>query len=175
MFEVIKNVINAGEFKLADIQEKIKRMYLLGDISEEQFNELLFLSAEKVSIDAERPEMLAILKTLNERLKTLEDRISALEMAEKEDEQPENPEGEVIAPVYEKWAPWDGISNKYQPGAVVEHNGKIWQSIYSGQNVWEPGTIGTGNMWVEYVVEPEVEPEEPVEIPIEEPAEEPVE
>ena len=31
MFEVIKNVINSGEFKLADIQEKIKRMYLLGN------------------------------------------------------------------------------------------------------------------------------------------------
>lgn len=171
MFEVIKNVINAGEFKLADIQEKIKRMYLLGDISEEQFVELLSLSAEKVSIDAERPEMLAILKTLDKRLKSLEDRISALEAASKEDEQPESPEGEIVTPVYEKWEPWNGISNKYQPGAVVEHNGTIWQSVFTGQNVWEPGTIGTDKMWIKYVVEPEVEPEEPIENPTEEPIE----
>ena len=52
---------------------------------------------------------------------------------------------------YEDWQqPIAGITNKYQQGAIVRHNGKLWQSAYPGQNVWEPGVLGTETLWVEY-------------------------
>lgn len=46
-------------------------------------------------------------------------------------------EGEI-----KPWEPWDGLSDKYQPGAIVSHGGKVWESTYDGQNVWEPGAVG---------------------------------
>lgn len=139
MFEIFKGVISAGGYKLGDIQHKIKKMHLLGDIDETQMDELLTLAAQGVSPDAERPENLVMMQTLSRRMDGLEARLAALEGGGAEDS------GET--PAYEAWQPWDGISDKYQPGAIVTHGGKTWQSIYSGQNVWEPGAAGTATLW----------------------------
>ena len=61
MYNIIKSVIAAGGYKLADIQHKIKKMYAMGDITEDQMTELLALAAAGVSPDAERPETVAML------------------------------------------------------------------------------------------------------------------
>lgn len=144
MYEVIKSVISAGGYKLADMQYKIKKLYLMGDLEEAQMDELLALAAGGVSTDAERPETLAMIKTLSVRIKSVEDRVKALEngdgAAGPGEEQSE----------YPAWEPWDGISTNYQKGAIVSHNGKLWESIFDGQNVWEPGTTGTDALWVTY-------------------------
>ena len=34
MYNIIKSVILAGGYKLADIQFKVKKMYIMGDITE---------------------------------------------------------------------------------------------------------------------------------------------
>ena len=136
MKSVIKNVIIAGGYKLAEIQYKIKKLYTMGDLTEADMNELITLASVGVSTDAERPETLQIVQALGERIATLEERMKALE-------------GKTDVPDtdYPVWKPWDGISKDYQTGAIVSHNGQLWQSAYQGQNVWEPGTIGTENMW----------------------------
>lgn len=47
----------------------------------------------------------------------------------------------------------------YRMGAVVEHDGKLWQSITPGLNSWEPGTEN-GLTWMEvYLPEPDSEGE----------------
>lgn len=157
MYEIIKNVIAAGGFKLADIQHKIKKLYVMGDITEEQLDELLQMASGGVSTDAERPETLAMMKNLSERMDGLEARLKALE-----DGTDEIPGADPEAPAYEAWEPWDGISNKYQPGAIVSHNGKLWRTVYNGQNVWEPGAAGTASLWAEYSPDAE-EPAEEIE------------
>ena len=121
----------------------MKKLYALGDLTEEQLDELLTLSQKNVSADAERPEMLIMLQELAARVEAVEKKLTAQE--DTETEQPE----------YEAWAAWDGISDKYQSGAIVSHNGKLWQSVFNGQNVWEPGTAGTESLWVEYTPETE--------------------
>ena len=142
MYEILKSVISAGGYKLADIQHKVKKLYILGDLTEEQMDELLAMASGGISADAERPETLALIQTLAEKVKTLEERVTALEGGGNE-EQPE----------YPAWKPWDGISKDYQKGAIVSHNGELWQSDYAGQNVWEPGTPGTEALWVKYIEE----------------------
>lgn len=139
MFEVLKSVILTGGFKLTDIQYKIKKLYALGDIDEAQMEELLQMASGGVSPDAERPETLVLIQFLSERIDGLEARVKALEGGE----EPEPSE-------YPEWEPWDGISNKYQPGAIVAHKGELWKSIFNGQNVWEPGTAGTENLWEKF-------------------------
>lgn len=140
MKNVMKNVIVAGGFKLADIQYKIKKLYAMGDLSEAEMDELLTLASGGVSVDAERPEVLAMLTTLSEKIDALAERVKALEGNTDEGEQEE----------YPAWKPWDGISKDYQKGAIVSHNGKLWESTFEGQNVWEPGTVGD-NFWLKKV------------------------
>lgn len=141
MFEIIKSVIYAGGYKLADIQRKIKKLYMLGDISEVEMDELLILASGGVSSDAERPETLQMIQSLSDKITALEDRVKALEG---NPDEPDVPDGD-----YPAWKPWDGISNDYQPGSIVAHNGKTWISVFNGQNVWEPGVVGV-SFWEEY-------------------------
>ena len=155
MYNIIKSVIAAGGYKLADIQHKIKKMYAMGEITEEQMDQLMVQAAAGVSPDAERPETIAMLQTLLGKIEALEARVKALEEAgaPEEPETPVEPDQplEPEAPVYEEWEPWNGIDNRYQPGAIVTHNGKIWESVFEGQNVWEPGAAGI-NFWKEITV-----------------------
>jgi len=138
MYEIIKNVISAGGYKLTEIQHKVKKLYILGDLTEEQADELLALAAAGVSPDAERPEVLEMLRSLSARIDALGQRLDALEGGDVDPVEPD---------AAEAWAPWDGVSDKYQHGAVVSHNGQLWRSIYTGQNVWAPGAAGTAGLW----------------------------
>lgn len=133
MYEVLKAVMTAGGYKLAEIQHKVKKLYVLGDLTEAQMEELLVMAAGGVSADAERPEVMAMLQSLADRIAALEAKLSA---------------GEET-PAHGAWKPWDGMSSEYQYGATVSHNGVLWQSVYEGQNVWEPGAAGTEQLWVE--------------------------
>jgi len=138
MYEVFKSVISAGGFKLAEIQYKVKKLYATGDLTEEQMDELLRMAVEGISPDGERPEVMEMLKRLSERIEAVEEKLKATEPGEEE------PAG------YEPWQPWDGISDKYQKGSIVSHNGLVYESVYEGQNVWEPGAPGTEGLWVVY-------------------------
>lgn len=40
-----------------------------------------------------------------------------------------------------------GPDNAYQKGDRVVHNGHLWESDYDGDNVWEPGQVGSN--WVD--------------------------
>ena len=41
-----------------------------------------------------------------------------------------------------------GPTNAYQKGDRVWHNGRLWESMYDGPNVWEPGVVGVGeDIW----------------------------
>ena len=140
MFDVIKSAISAGGYKLADMQYKIKKLYVMGDLTEDQADQLLVMAQGGVSPDAERPETIQMIKTLSDKITDLEARVKALEG------DPVDPD----VPEYPVWKPWDGISTDYQKGAVVSHKGELWESVYDGQNVWEPGTVDE-RFWVKYI------------------------
>ena len=141
MYDVIKSAISAGGYKLADMQHKIKKLYVLGDLTEAEMDELLAMASGGVSVDAERPETLEMIRSLDAKITALDERVKALEGKPVEPDVPGD---------YPEWKPWDGISKDYQIGAIVKHNGKVWISTFSGQNVWEPGTVGD-QFWAEYV------------------------
>ena len=142
MYNILKNLIPAGGYKLTELQYKIKKMYLTGDLDEAQMDELLAMASGNVSADAERPETVVMLQKLHASIEALAERVKALE--EGESQESESEEG------YPAWEPWDGISSNYQNGAIVNHVGKLWLSNFAGQNVWEPGAPGTEALWVVY-------------------------
>ncbi|MBO5953124.1 MAG: hypothetical protein J6Q53_03250 [Oscillospiraceae bacterium] len=135
MYGILKTHIAAGGFKLGEIQHKVKKLYVLGDLTEEQTDELLAMASHGVSADAERPEVMDMLRSLADRVTALEKKLAAQEDAGEEQ------------PQYAAWKPWDGISDKYQLGAIVAHKDRIWESTHNGQNVWEPGAAGTEALW----------------------------
>ena len=139
MKNVLKNVIVAGGYKLADMNHKIKKLYALGDLTEAEMDELLAMASGGVSVDAERPETLEMIRSLDAKISALDERVKALEDA------PVEPETD-----YPEWKPWDGISKDYQKGAIVKHKGELWESTFNGQNVWEPGTVGE-DFWLKKV------------------------
>ena len=148
MFEVIKGAISAGGYKLTEILHKIKKMYILGDLTEAQMDELVAMASGGVSPDAERPETIAMIQKLAAEIKAVEARVKAVEKALNGGNEDAGENEETTA--YPAWKPWDGISKDYQKGAIVSHNDELWESVFIGQNVWEPGTAGTEAMWLKY-------------------------
>lgn len=140
MYSIVKSAIAAGGYKLADMQNKIRSLYVRGELTEAQMDELLAAAAVGVSADAERPETIQMIKTLSDEIEALKVRVKALEG------DPADPD----VPVYPEWKPWDGISTDYQKGAIVSFNGELYESIYEGQNVWSPD-IGDERFWVKYI------------------------
>lgn len=157
MYNVLKGIICAGNFKLEEIHHRIKQMHLLGELTEDQMFSLMELSNRKANAEGERPELLEIVKNLSAKVDILAAEVESLKNGS------DTTEPDDGATEYESWTPWDGISDKYQPGAIVSHIGKTWISVFEGQNVWEPGTVDD-RFWKEY--------EEPVTEPDEIPAEE---
>ena len=149
MYDVMKKAISSGGYKLLEVQRRIKRLYALGDITEEQMDELLELANKGASADSERPELAEMIMSLAETVEALASRVEALESGNNGGGN-DNP-GDEEQPEYAAWKPWDGISDDYQYGAIVSHKDELWISVYNGQNVWEPGVVGTEAMWQKYV------------------------
>lgn len=142
MYEIVKNVIMSGNFKLADMQKKIDTIWIQGDLKDEQRAELNALMKEYLNPETEMPEALQMCRTLKEEMESLKERVTKLENG---GVAPEPPAGiEVPA-----WEPWDGISDKYKYGAVVTIDQKYYISTYQGQNTWMPGGMGTEGLWKE--------------------------
>ena len=76
MYEVLKSVISAGGYKLADIQHKVKKLYVIGDLTEAQMDELL-----ERTFEGSMPAFIAAFakrqKLSDEEIKKLQDMIDS--------------------------------------------------------------------------------------------------
>lgn len=145
MYNLIKQSIRRGGYQLADMSDRIAKFAAAGRITPEEMEQLMILAAGNAAADAERPEVLKMVQALYARMEAAEARITVLEGGG------DTAGGETGS--YPAWVPWDGMSSNYQPGAIVTHGGETWISVYSGQNVWEPGAQGTEAMWQAYAGE----------------------
>lgn len=144
MYAIMKQRIENGGYKLADVQHRIKKLYALGSFDDLQMEELLMLAQNGANSEAERPETLAMIRDLAGRVDKLEDQMRA--MQSDDESEPADPGAPVE---YPEWQAWNGVSDDYQKGSVVRHDGKLWISVYDGQNVWQPGTV---SFWEEFVL-----------------------
>lgn len=144
MYNIIKNEIKNGR-KLTEVNHLLNVALGAGTITDAQYSELRKEANDKANHNDNQPD-------LREMVLALAARVTALEANAGIMTEPEQPEEGGNSYGYEKWQPWDGISNKYQMGAIVYHPGteKLWESTFAGQNTWEPGTIGTEALWREY-------------------------
>ena len=137
----LQRVIESGGYRLSDMLEKIDLLWGSGELNTADREELQALAKINLQPEQERPDLMEALIRLEEKYATLESRIAAMEKAEGSAAQPEQG--------YPLWHPWTGIPGSgYLKGQKVTHNGKIYENIYAGgENVWEPGALGTEGLW----------------------------
>ena len=71
MNNFIRSIIETGNFKLADMENRIKRLYAMGDLTEEQVTELLALAADKAA-DAVQTNLYDMVVDLIHRVEVIE-------------------------------------------------------------------------------------------------------
>lgn len=146
MFGIIKNIIANGMFRVNDLSEKIDTLWAESKLSDDERNQLIQMMTDHINPATEAPE-------LAERIARLEERVSALENAQTEE--PEEPSEGISVPA---WEPWDGVSDKYQYGAVVTNIGKYWlDTLQNMQNTWEPGSPGVDERYWKEITKEEAE------------------
>lgn len=141
MYESIKNIIEKGNYELADILEKINTVWLKSYITKEQMEELEALAREKANID-NSIGVINKLKEIDSKMQEFDTRITKLENPSAEE--PEEPEVTYPAYVAGKW---------YYNGDTCSENGKNYICIApEGQVcVWSPSEYPT--YWQEVVEE----------------------
>lgn len=122
MKEIIINGIQSGDFELVDMLHKIKILWIEGDISEADKDELI-----KMAQDAANPNN--SLPSVESRIAALEKRVATLEGADK-------PHVDVA-----EWRQPQGAHDAYQKGDRVTYKGKTYESTIDN-NVWSPDVTG---------------------------------
>lgn len=73
MKDFIESVIKTGNFRLEDMETRIKHLYVRGDLSEEELGELLALAAEYAG-DDRQVDLFAMVADLERRVEAIEAR-----------------------------------------------------------------------------------------------------
>ena len=142
-YDIVEMAILTGGYDLQSMAKKIDALFAADRLTEDEWQKLRKLCCDKLKPEDTRPELQEQLEYLASRVTALEAKVAALESGQS---------GETGGETeYDEWQqPIAGLTDKYQQGAIVRHNGILWQSNYPGQNVWEPGVLGTEQWWVKY-------------------------
>ncbi len=151
MFEFFKSQILAGEYDLLKMRERIIAVYATGQLTTEEFDQLLSLAGEHADPIASLAPLEDRFDVILERLDALTARVAALE-AGGSTEPGDDPE--PAAPTYPEWKQPLGAHDAYKTGDRVTFEGKVYESTIDG-NVWSPAVYPAG--WTEVVVEEEEE------------------
>lgn len=150
MYEIIKTIIENGIFRVNDLSNKIDTLWAESKLRDEERNQLVQMMAEHLNPASEAPELKDMYERLEARVSTLEAEAQALK-----GEEPGGGEESGTVPV---WEPWDGISSKYQYGAVVTHNEKYFLNVLQGmQNTWEPESVGVDERYWKEITKEQAE------------------
>lgn len=71
MKDFIESIINTGNYKLIQMEERIKHLYICGDLTAEEMNYLLLLAAEKAS-DNKQIDLYEFVIGLEKRIEAIE-------------------------------------------------------------------------------------------------------
>ena len=124
MFETVQTIINSGDYDLADLSERIKTLYALGELTEDEMTQLLDSAAANANQDAMLPDMSERVGALETRIAAVEERVGKLEAGGVEPGEPEQPADE--------WPEWVRPTSKdmqYRKGDKVTFNGQHYVCV----------------------------------------------
>ena len=146
MYEIIKNVIETGNFELVDILYKINKMYIESAITEEQKTELDELARTNAKAENSYAPLQEQVNDLYSKYDELKQEIA--ELKGEDTEEPTEPE-----PVdeYPEFAQPTEAHDAYNVGDKITYNSKKYICQINGC-VWAPDVYPQG--WQEVVEEP---------------------
>jgi hypothetical protein len=124
MFDTMQTIINSGDYDLSDISERIKTLYALGELSDEEMTQLLDSAAANANQDAMLPDMSERVGALETRIAELEERVGKLEAGGVEPGEPEEPADE-----WPEWVRPTSKDTQYHKGDKVTFNGKHYMCV----------------------------------------------
>lgn len=139
MFATFQTIINAGGYDLADLSERIKTMYALGELSEDEMGQLLEQAQKNAKPDdsyAPLNERVTAIETLQ---REIEDRLGKLESGSSTDPS----ELEEPADEWPEYKQPTGAHDAYHVGDKITYNGKHYTCVLDGC-VWTPDTYPQG-------------------------------
>lgn len=136
MYEIIKAVISSGRYELVDILRKIDTIWVQGDLTDEQREELVGLARDNADPAASYAPLQEQIEQAFQAIQALADRVARLEAGETPEPGPEP----------EEWPAWvqpTGAHDAYSAGDQVTYNGRHYVSNIDG-NVWSPDAYPAG-------------------------------
>ena len=124
MFETVQTIINSGGYDLADISERIKTLFALGELSKEEMEQLLDSAAANADQDALLPDMTERVGALETRIAAVEERVGKLEAGGVEPDEPEEPVDELP-----EWVRPVSKDTQYHKGDKVTFNGRHYVCV----------------------------------------------
>ena len=136
MFETVKTIINAGGYDLTDLTKRIKTLYAMGELSEEEMKQLLEQAQTNAKPDDSYAPLADRVKAIEEWETTVVERLSNLKTGSSTDiEGPANEWPEYNQPT--------GANDAYHVGDKITYNGKHYTCLMDGC-VWTPDAYPQG-------------------------------
>ena len=124
MFETFQTIINAGGYDLADLTDRVKTMYAMGELTEEEMTQLLDSAAANADQDVMLPDVVERVGALETRIAAVEERVGKLEAGGVEPGEPEEPADE-----WPEWVRPTSKDTQYNKGDKVTFNGKHYMCV----------------------------------------------
>ena len=133
MFETFQTIINAGGYDLADLSKRIKTMYVMGGLTEDEMKQLLEQARDNAKPDDSYAPLADRVKAVEEWETTVEERLGKLESGSSTGlGEPEKPADEW--PEYKQPT---GAHDAYHVGDKITYKGKRYTCVMDGC-VWTP-------------------------------------
>lgn len=139
MFETFQTIINAGGYDLADLTERIKTMYVMGELTEEEMKQLLESAQANAKPDDSYIPLADRVKAIEEWETTIDERLSKLESGLSTDP---GGSGET-ADGWPEYKQPTGAHDAYHVGDKITYNGKHYTCVMGGC-VWTPDVYPQG-------------------------------
>ena len=124
MFATFQTIINAGGYDLTDLTQRIKTLYAMGELTEDEMKQLLDSAAANANQDAMLPDMSERVGALETRLAAVEERVGKLESGGVEQGEPEEPADE-----WPEWVRPTSKDTQYNKGDKVTFNGRHYMCV----------------------------------------------
>ena len=129
MFATFQTIINAGGYDLADLAQRIRTLYAMGELSEDEMTQLLDSAAANANQDAMLPDVSERVGALETRIAAVEDRVGKLEAGGVEQGGVESGEPEEPADEWPEWVRPTSKDTQYNKGDKVTFTGRHYMCV----------------------------------------------
>lgn len=136
MFETVQTIINARGYNLIDLTKRIKTLYAMGELTDEEMKQLLEQAQTNAKPDDSYAPLADRVKAIEEWETTVEERLSKLETGS-------STEPEVPANEWPEYKQPTGAHDAYHVGDKITYNGKHYTCLMDGC-VWTPDAYPQG-------------------------------